>query len=545
MSSATAAKDSSGNRPGVAGGGFSRWSAWLLALALALFVALTFEVGARLRFPWDAYIWSESPFLTNMLKLNAGRSIYGPPSDANSFVYGPALEYLCYALLHPFGCDLDIRYCRAVVVAAGLTGCIVSGRAGGQLLSELGVEDRDARAFVPFGTMLAVLVLAKNFTSDVCHPDNLMVAHAFLSFWLCWGAVAKGGMRRALVAIVVGSVGVLVKQTGAGTGIAALIGLFLLRSEYRSVPNALALASGTAVASGGAVASLLVPQNARFWTFHVLRAQAIDWEKLDLFHWAILPFPHRVVLYALAPVAWAWLLLRPEVAARRFAMLWLVFASVACGPAVSALLKSFGSWNNLGIFDVWAVLVVAPALWHTVATRLTGNSRTESAAERALCATALGLLLTLLFTAIPTRAWPTKAHYAAARELDAELARARKKGERVLVAHGTAALVHAGYRDVPLDRANSILELWAGQAIDRALTSQRLRQRAYDHVYLNVGEWYGPLLSVIQEKYEESGIIRSPSARSLGRGTEALSDRFGYQATPKLMDAEVHIYRRK
>src|SRR4029079_16394810 len=122
--------------------GAERWSRALSVIALVAFVALALQVAARVKFPWDTFIWSESPFLTNMLSLNAGRSVYGPPSNADSFVYSPGLEYLCYAVLHPFGLDRDIRFCRGVVLAAGLTAAFAAARSGASLLAEIGTAPR-------------------------------------------------------------------------------------------------------------------------------------------------------------------------------------------------------------------------------------------------------------------------------------------------------------------------------------------------------------------------------------------------------------------
>jgi hypothetical protein len=285
-----------------------------------------------------------------------------------------------------------------------------------------------------------------------------------------------------------------------------------------------------------------VPPNARFWTFDILRAHRIEWEKLNVYQWGVSAFPHRVVLYALAPMAWVWTAQRPEPALQRFAKLWIVFLVVACGPALSAYVKSFGSWNNLGIFDVWSALALAPVLWFFV----TSSKDADAAAPaRALYAAATGLSIVLVSTVIPTRAWPSAANYAAARELEAELTRAHAAHERVLVAHGTAALIHAGYRDVPLDRANSIVELLAGHEISRVSTGVRLHHRDYDRIYLNMADWLATFWPLIALGYDPAGMLLAPSAREEANGSEQLGDRFGYQQVPPFMDQAVHILKKK
>jgi hypothetical protein len=518
------------------------WTTPLLVLALVFFALLAFEVCARVRFPWDTYIWSESPFLTNMLRLNTSHSIYGPPSDANSFVYSPGLEYLCYVLLHPIGRDLDVRFCRGVVVAAGLIGSIVSGRFGGALLSELGADRRDVRSFVWFGTALCALVLGTNFTADVCHPDTLMMAHIVLTYSLWWRAATRGGMGRGLVAILFGSLGILVKQTAAGTGVAALVALLVARQQYRTPRRAIALAGTTAMATGLSAWVLLGSPNARFWTFELLRRQDIDWQKLTVFRIAIANDSHRLLLYVLTPIAWAWLYDRSE-RTRAIATSWLAFLIFACAPALSGYLKTMGSWNNLGALDVWCVLLVAPVLWYRLVARRRGDH--EPAPGVFSTPTTVGLSFLLVMTVFPTRAGPSPANYAAGAELDATLSISHAAGARVLLAHGTSALLHAGYRDVPFDRANSVLELIVGKSLERANTLQRLAARYYDVIYLDVPEWYGPVLPLITAGYEEIAYIRSASARPETQGTELLSDTFGLQGGPKVWDFDVHVYKRR
>src|SRR4029077_46413 len=91
----------------------------LHVFALALLALLVLELAARIPFGCDLYLWSESTFMTNMLKLANHLPLYSDPTDLNSFVYAPGLDYLTYALLAPLGRALDIRFCRLVNVLIG------------------------------------------------------------------------------------------------------------------------------------------------------------------------------------------------------------------------------------------------------------------------------------------------------------------------------------------------------------------------------------------------------------------------------------------
>ena len=62
----------------------------LRALLALLTLVLLVQLALRLVFPWDLFVWAESPFMTNMLKLCNGVPLYTTPADANSFVDAPA-----------------------------------------------------------------------------------------------------------------------------------------------------------------------------------------------------------------------------------------------------------------------------------------------------------------------------------------------------------------------------------------------------------------------------------------------------------------------
>src|SRR5258708_4131907 len=101
------------NQP-LASGDARRSPLWIpIRLIVILFVAiLVTHTILRIIFPWDLYFWSESPFMTNLMKMDHHLPIYTSPADGNSFVYSPGLEWITFALLKPFGLQLDVRFCR-------------------------------------------------------------------------------------------------------------------------------------------------------------------------------------------------------------------------------------------------------------------------------------------------------------------------------------------------------------------------------------------------------------------------------------------------
>jgi hypothetical protein len=184
----------------------------LAAVAAVMIVALVVEEVPRLLFPWDLRIFSESPFLTNMLKLTAGQGLHGKPADANSFIYAGGLEYLTYGLLRPLGLQLDIRACRAVSVLIGAVSAYVIGHVAVRFQRALG-DDGAGKATHFVASAAAFAMILKNYDGDACHPDNLYGLHAMLAIALVYAAVSSERFGLALAALAVAGVCVVTKQT--------------------------------------------------------------------------------------------------------------------------------------------------------------------------------------------------------------------------------------------------------------------------------------------------------------------------------------------
>lgn len=482
-----------------------------LALGILIFAVvahLAWITAQRVAYPWDFYIWSESPFLTNLLKISQGLSPYTSPADANSFVYSTGLEWLTYALLQPFGLALDIRYCRVVSIGFGLVACAFGAAAISRVISSN--APLSVRASLPLHFGVLVLVLFTNFTADVVHPDNLHVFHAVVTFFLGFIALDSGRFRWAVVAMAWAGLGVLTKQTEAlaflGLGLAfGWCGPWTFRA--RVLLPLIGLLS-----SGLSLAALWWSPDARTYTLDVLLMHPRDFGKVislarDLF------VPHRALLVLLTLPALRYLY-ATTAAGRRYVVLWLTTLVFSGLPNLSAYFKEMGAWNNLGILDFWAAL----ALWPVLYTLATDPGRASPAMYWLNRAGAIALILTLVTQHAP----PGASDYAVAARLEAMLRADRAAGRRVLLAHGTAALVRSGYTEVPFDRANSVGELNVAGVGYRAGTLMRIRNSYYDRIYLN-SAWYGPEIDQeIRRRYQRRDIITGTGAMDYARGFQGL-----------------------
>jgi hypothetical protein len=475
----------------------------LCAIALVYVAGVVYQVAVRVRFPYDHLIWSESPFLTNMLKLHHGVAVYGAPADANSFVYSPGLEYLCYALLAPVGLHLSLTACRVVNVAVGVAAALGAGWVQTELAcatSELGRR----RLVLALTSALSGLVVFKNFTADVCHPDNLHMLHLSLAMALGQRALTRGDHRLALGACAALGGGVLLKQTCALGALGVAVCLAIAGRARWGTKKSLLLPAA-ALATTALATAWLLSSHGRFWTLEVLMAQPQYLTRLDSL-WALdVPQLHRFPLWAAAPFCAVHALTSASERQRGYALLWL---GAGCGvlPALFAYVKHFGLWNNLVAIDLWLAMLVVPtliALSHEHLERAAeggvGRAPVGSAAAALLAMVALG--------GYPSKRVPPADLYRYGAELEAKLREDRAAGRRVLVAHGTAALIRAGYREVPLDRSNSVLEMVVGRHDALAETDARFTQRAYDRVYLNWPTYGERIDTTLMRNYKIAGRV--------------------------------------
>lgn len=468
--------------------------AWLVILAV--------QVAWRCAFPWDLHFWAESPMMTDLLKLDSGQPVYGPPEDGNSFVYSPGLTYLTYALMKPLGLHLDIRYCRIVTVAVGVFAGIFAGSAALRAVKMIAPENH-LRGFGWLGAGIGVLVIFRNFNADVTHPDNLVMFHTAVLLWLTLGALRRRSIGWAIGTMIFAAIGVFAKQTLC----IAFIGpaLVFLRFKPWGGRNSFILLFVGMLSSGLALTALWLPEFAKFYTWDVLTAQRIHPTRA---YWFFIDFMHieRAPLAFLA-VAAAIILWNAGKAGREYLQVWIAIGLCSVAPGALAFMKHFGTWNNLMIFALWLFLL----LWPAVGVWLAGLPEKFRATETTFhhwLAAVLGIFVLLL---APTRLPADKKIHAACAEIQDRITADIHAGRRVLVAQGTMYQLRAGSKEIPLDRANSIADLKAAGFSNRVKTVERIRNHYYDRLYLAVEDWYDDeMRAAIREHYQTDKVIAKP-----------------------------------
>jgi hypothetical protein len=476
----------------------SKLEALLVALAVVLVLLLVGEEVSRVLFPWDLRYFSESPFLTDMMKLSSGAGVYTAPEDGNSYIYAPGLGYVTYAILRPLGAQLDIRACRAVTVAIGFASAAVAGGVTHRFLSLLGGRPAGRGERIT-AMCAAALVIFINYTADACHPDNLYGLHAMALIALTFAAVDASSYRRALVAVALAAVGIAAKQTAVLGLVGSLaVLLYFCGRRWGAARSSLLVAWGLGLAL--VVAFVAFRGWGWVWAFEVVSHQSVEPERAPNLLAHYVNEPHRLFLsLTFLPCAF-YVFLKGSDRTRKLWAVWLAVGVTEAWPALLSYFKAWGYWNNLIIIDLWASLPVVAVLLHALHT-----SREKGAIEvRAAAGGALGIFLVSL---VPTRSAATHGQYEFGRALDEAVASDVQQGKRVLVSHGAATLVHAGALDVPLDRAISISELGNAHMVGAmAATNERFASKRYDKIYLVLG--YAPeVQSTIEANYHQTGQI--------------------------------------
>ena len=504
---------------------------WLAAYAIILvFTAvLVVETALRIPFPWDLYAWSESPFLTNMMKLDQHQPIYTTPADGNSFVYAPGLEYICYAVLKPLGLELDIRWDRLVSTLLGVFAAGFGALSAVRLARPV-VGMARTKSFFVVTWGLVWLVLSKNFMADIDHPDNLHFLHATIIFWLCLVAVDTKRFGIALLSMFIAGFGLFTKQTEmiSFLGLLAAYGIFNAWGWQRWFVLA-AVGAGTLALSAGL---LWHDPFARFWTFQLLT----EHQKM----WPTKLYPMFTDIFSMdrGPLVFLGIIAFPCLwslggALRRGLVCWVCVGFFAALPNVSAYLKTMGIYNDLIIMEIWLVILVWPFIGMLLERLPQLFSAREAGGvitwERRMLPLGVGALAFLfLVLLVPMKVPPRPGDMAFGRAIEDGVTADLKAGRKVLLTHSTAALIRAGVKEAPRDRANSVLELVAGDVGNLADIKTRINAHYYDRIYLVVGKWYhDDITNCIMQNYKVDYIIpRSPYTPRLiyGYGDLMLDD---------------------
>ncbi len=440
--------------------------AWLLVALATLVLALrAVWVVSFASLPSDLMTWSEPPFLLDLLKLRTGHVLYGPMQQVNSYAYAPLLQLLHHTLLAPFGLDLSLAANRGLTLFWQLATAAVLVWA---LRSRI---ERGPAGRLASWWMLVVSCLAaalSSFIAPYVHPDHaLMLCFAFAVAALL-GEARILRLLFVLTLVLVPALATAFKLTGAGIGL-GLVFVMLLERRWRELAW---------LGLGAVIALSVIPLfdhtlgNFSAWSIWLFAAQPLRWHRL-----LEVPFlpAGRLALVSIAACGICRWRLGPGPwfeAARRIAALAAGFAITS----LPAFLKLGGRANDLMPLSIaGSILLLLPA-----------TALAERAASRVvLPAAALAVALVLVAPASPCPAALRARVTHAEHTLEAQVRGETRAGRHTLLYASTLAWIRAGRRDIPLDRVQSAIELYAAGRPELAAGFERF-DRVYDSV-ISVG----------------------------------------------------------
>src|SRR5262249_24526679 len=128
---------------------------------------------------------------------------------------------------------------------------------------------------------LAALVISRNFTFEILHPDNLHLLHATGTLLLCLLTCRQQRYSLALLSVTFASCGVLAKQTAGFTTIGATVSLLALLGRRWGLWRSALLVAVAALVTGLAATPLMLARSSRYFTWWVVQHHPIEWSKVE------------------------------------------------------------------------------------------------------------------------------------------------------------------------------------------------------------------------------------------------------------------------
>ncbi len=489
-------------------------AAWfmLIGAVAVLLVDVLGQMMSRARFPLDLLLWSESPFVQDMVKLNRGRCPYSPADQNNSFVYNPGAPLITWGLSRLFGRYGDLTFARGLQVAFTLLACGLAWATARVLIrgrtSDGPETTKPLHPIMIVGLALVVCAAGLNPAVspyiDLLHNDALALLTATAGLAALALRERTGARRWLLWAAPLPMLAVLAKQTGSVVWIGMILGVLIQDRKFRSAAQ-FALASGAYIAAMAVGLTLWSHGWWTFWTMRVLAQQPIAGQIGLGTNAAVIP---SLTLPLLVLLLWLAIhLARPRVTREPTVISSALYVGLLSG---SATLTSFkvgacgpNHWGAAGLG--MTTLAVAAA------GRLLITPRQPQLVRLAV---PLGLLLTVALLHRTTRPLPGPDEYRTAALLMNTFA--QTDASRTLIDHGT--LPYLKRNIIPIDRSNPILEVSTGgvgqvdQTVDRMLSQKY--QRILIHDFGNC-PWYVQVMGAIQIAYEPKFRLSGSRRRSI------------------------------
>jgi hypothetical protein len=189
----------------------------LVTINVLLAAIYLYRASVIVLFPADFLIWSESEFVSDIVKFRVGYPIYTAQANNESAVYTPGAPLVTYLLAWMSAAPTSISVYRALQVSYGLLSALVAVACCRRLLA-LTRSDRDRRNWYLWGALAVpffLLVATNNLTNGYTlylHNDALAQLVSVVAYWLLLTYASTQDRRVLALMALVPTVGFLVKQ---------------------------------------------------------------------------------------------------------------------------------------------------------------------------------------------------------------------------------------------------------------------------------------------------------------------------------------------
>ena len=421
----------------------------------------------------DTLIWSEGPFVNDILKFRIGYPMYSAPANLDSFFYPPGAQLLTYGLARLVGMGTSIPAYRVIQLVYAAVAALVATATTLRLLA-MARPGRAAALSPAWGAFLTpVLFLAAtnaltNPFAHLLHNDGLSLLVCAIGYYLLVRYATTRSVAVLVALALVPAVGFYVKQSlviWAGL----VSGYLLVFDEPRSIRRTVSYAIGAfgLTALGYAAGRMVWGIDFYYWLIADLKDHPFS---------ILRSVQHGLTAWSFFAVGIVGGMVLIGRQGRRVAGLWVVamllLAQEAYTSGIAWMLNHMGPGSLLAVIWFSAALMAA---WP----RTGRHGRSVIGWTRAALATALVLLTFsgLGFVRIPVRALP--------RDIDRYVAAIEREfvgqdAARVLLDAGT--WVYLPGRVVMKDRSAAVGDLGSSGLGDFSGLLSRIRGHYYQRI---------------------------------------------------------------
>jgi hypothetical protein len=258
----------------------------LTVLAIALCGLYLVRNRAVLTLPYDLGGWSESYFLTDIIKWNTGTPLYTAPDDSNSGTYTPGTSAVTYFLAKLVGKAQSIPTYRLLLQLYLAIAALFAGAAAWNLLRLSDPErfSRYPRLWLPFFVFASYLIATNRETNAFnifLHNDPLSVLVGTIGFWVLTKFALSQNPRWLFAMAVIPALGYMVKQFLAL--FAATYVVYLWLDGKASLRRVITFGAITFAILGATIFSgvLIWGSAYRYWVFEIMGAHVVSFVKIN------------------------------------------------------------------------------------------------------------------------------------------------------------------------------------------------------------------------------------------------------------------------